>query len=284
MKLQAAALGLFAALMFGGTATGQSTLPGAESDSMSNFPPSYQVHITPTQMVKNSTSGRVAPDYWSARGYDLNGILAKVYEVDARRIELPAALKDGTRYDFVVALPEAESQSQFLRRIQQAIGEHFHLRIALEAQSKDVYVLSAPTGKTPAIKVSQAAAGIFGSALQTMTVEVPSSPDGPPTKEEIEETARKIFSDQTGPGSIRGISSIQGISVSESTMEEFCHTLEMGLDRLVIDETNLKGTYDLEVHGEAKNAQELFALIHDQLGLMLTPATRSGEMLVVRQQ
>jgi uncharacterized protein (TIGR03435 family) len=50
----------------------------------------------------------------------------------------------------------------------------------------------------------------------------------------------------------------------------------------VIDETNLEGTYDLEVHGKARSSEEFLGMLHDQLGLVLTAEHRNIEMLVIR--
>src|SRR5258708_7276437 len=58
--------------------------------------------------------------------------------------------------------------------------------------------------------------------------------------------------------------------------------LEDGLERPIIDETGLDGTYDLEVHGDARSNEECLDILRDQLGLVLTPEHRNIEMLVIR--
>jgi len=50
----------------------------------------------------------------------------------------------------------------------------------------------------------------------------------------------------------------------------------------VIDETGLEGVYDLEVHGNAKDTEEFIRMLREQTGLVLTPATRSIEILTLR--
>jgi uncharacterized protein (TIGR03435 family) len=77
-----------------------------------------------------------------------------------------------------------------------------------------------------------------------------------------------------------GVSS-GGIAVSAGTIADFTHTLEPDLDRVLVDETKLAGSYDFQI-GNYTNEQELFKLLHDQLGLVVTPAQRKVTVLAVR--
>ena len=63
-------------------------------------------------------------------------------------------------------------------------------------------------------------------------------------------------------------------------MQGFARQLEPDLDRLLIDETHLPGGYDFTVGGYA-NEQSLFKVLHDELGLVVTPARRNVSMVVV---
>jgi hypothetical protein len=58
-------------------------------------------------------------------------------------------------------------------------------------------------------------------------------------------------------------------------------TSHEGLQRPIIDETNLEGTYDLEVHGNARTTEEFLVMLRDQLGLIL-PEHRNIEMPAIR--
>jgi uncharacterized protein (TIGR03435 family) len=250
---------------------------------MTDSPPSDQVHISPTKMADNRTAGASGPDHWSARGYNLKSILAKLYEVHTSRIDLPAPLDNGARYDFSVRLAQAEDRGRIERLVQEAIAERFQITMTIEPRLTDVYVLTAPKGRARAMKPAKdAVSGTpFRSSHSAVAFAVESPGSGPQTSEQITETGRKLLS-QFGPGPIHGASSIEGLSVSGSTMADFCHTLELGLDRLVVDETSLKGTYDLKISGSARTPQELIALVQQQLGLVLTPEKRNVEMLMVR--
>ena len=43
------------------------------------------------------------------------------------------------------------------------------------------------------------------------------------------------------------------------TMEQLCQVLEGGLDRLVIDETNLEGAFVLDIHAQAPSTGRIAA-------------------------
>jgi uncharacterized protein (TIGR03435 family) len=75
---------------------------------------------------------------------------------------------------------------------------------------------------------------------------------------------------------------LSNISAGNATMDQFRQDLERGLGRPVMDETGLEGAYDLEVHGNAKNNEEFIRMLREQTGLVLTPATRSVEILTLR--
>ncbi len=59
--------------------------------------------------------------------------------------------------------------------------------------------------------------------------------------------------------------------------------LEGGLDRPIVDETHLGGTYALNVHSEALSTREFLHVLCDKLGLVVTPGRREISMLVARQ-
>ena len=65
-------------------------------------------------------------------------------------------------------------------------------------------------------------------------------------------------------------------------MADFRRVLEDGLKRPIVDETGLDGTYDFEVHGNARGTDEFLGMLRDQLGLVLTPGQGKIEMLVIR--
>jgi len=69
------------------------------------------------------------------------------------------------------------------------------------------------------------------------------------------------------------------ISGSAMTIENFRMSLESGLLRVVLDETGLKGTYDIAFYWNPKDEESVFREMRKQLGLELTKERRSIEVL-----
>jgi uncharacterized protein (TIGR03435 family) len=129
----------------------------------------------------------------------------------------------------------------------------------------EVYVLTAPNGKSPSMKSSPE-----DSHVSTADLSVELTEGGKDSGE--------VSSNHPG-------ASITGISVSDMTMAELCRGLEQPLDRLVIDETQLRGRYSFAVRDEGiHTTDEFLRRLHDQLGLVLAPGRRNVVMLVVRPE
>jgi uncharacterized protein (TIGR03435 family) len=211
--------------------------------------PFHPVRITPTTQADDTTSIEIASDHWTARGYDLKSLIAEIYDVDARRIDLPETAAKG-RYDVSLAFPEDQSDEATRRLLQQALQNKFALTITPEARSMEVYVITAPNGPGPALRPHKLAA--------------------------TEDMPQFSYQGRDCPGISSG-----GISATAGTISEFRRTLEPNLDRLLINETNLPGAYDFKI-GEYRSREELFQLLRIQLGLVVTPSRRNIEILAVR--
>jgi uncharacterized protein (TIGR03435 family) len=222
---------------------------------------SAEVHITPTTMKAGSTSIEVAGDRWNARGYDLKTLISQIYDVDVRRIDLPDELGDDVRYDVTLQLPREVDEDAMQHMLESALERRFRLTIAHESRAMDVYVLTAPDGP--------------GAGLQQ---------HGGVTKL-VAQGADDAAADDAGQITYFGKDcsdvSSGGIAASAGTIAEFRRTLEPDLDRLLVDETNLKGSYDFKI-GNYADQQELFKLMHDELGIVVTPAQRQVTVLTVR--
>ncbi len=173
-----------------------------------------------------------------------------VYEKDPSRIVLPASFDNGERYDFVLVLPHEEERETIYRLAQQDIEKHFQMSATLEMRLSDVYVMTALEGKTPSAKTGEEAFG--GGSMSWSGPEMALPAGTPPTMEAL----RKARA-----------GGISNISATNATMDEFRRSLEAGLGRPIVDESNMKGVYDLAVHGEARKPEEFFQMLRDQLGL-----------------
>jgi uncharacterized protein (TIGR03435 family) len=208
-----------------------------------DFPPSYQVHILPTIMAKPGITSTSRGNYWVARGWDLKSMIPEAWHVDRSRLDITNVNLD-ERYDFAMVLPQPETQETIYQYVRQAIQDQFQLRIALEPESKDVYVLTAPNGLSPSVKIlPKVTHGAFGSGM--------------------------------------GLSD-HSLSANGITTERLSHMLERFLGRLIVDETKIDDRFDVNVHGEGQGRYALIALLRDKVGLVLTPDHRVVEMLVVR--
>jgi uncharacterized protein (TIGR03435 family) len=247
-------------------------MPGIE-DHKPKFPPSYDVHIAASTEDGTSSSG--GGDFWSVRGLTLKMLIAETYdmEMEPGRIDFPDASAAEKRYDVALVLPEEESHSAMMHRVQEALEEKFNLTIRPETRATEVYVLTAPKGTGPSLHSVKSSGGGFVSS--STAVSEWKSPDGrPPTAKDLQDFMEKQKADS-------GIS-VSSISVDEGTVADFCRTLEQGLDRPVVDETHLAGAYDFEVNRGDRTKEEFFQVLADQLGLVVTPGVRNVSVVVVR--
>jgi uncharacterized protein (TIGR03435 family) len=259
-----------------------------------DVPPSTEVTIKPTERrLHEGVSSRRAPDYWVLEGIPLKDMLSTLHDIQKERIELPPALDDDRRYDFLLVLPQHESGETMDRLMREGIEKCFRIRVTAEVRDMDVYVLTAPNGAISATRTSPNEAGIFASSLD---IQAPASApdhfigfrDPPwrrdeneaPTEDELTKMAGEFLKSLAG-GWKRGTVSICGMSAT-STMAQLCEMLEETLDRPVIDETNLDGTYELDIRTEATSGEQFLHALCDRLGLAATPARRKVTMVVVR--
>jgi uncharacterized protein (TIGR03435 family) len=234
-----------------------------------DIPPSFEVQISPSKT--KGTDESQGPDWWVQRGFDLKTVIAKVYEKDPSRIVLPDALQNEERYDFVLVPPHQMDPPEMHHLLQQAIEKRFHVSATIESRPVEVYVMTAVEGKTPPAKTGDASLGGGSVAWSSEWVVATPHGGGPPTPEMIREALSKLK-----------FAAMSSISAENTNMADFRRVLEDGLERPIIDETNLDGTYDLEVHGNASSTEEFIGMLRDQLGLVLRPEQRSIEMLMIR--
>ena len=148
------------------------------------------------------------------------------------------------------------------------IEVHFHIAVIRETRLMDVYVLTAPDGLSPSVKEARGEDGGIGTFGSMFYLE--RTGDETPRPESLDAFLR----DKPG--------ALVNIAASNATLAELGQLLEPGLDRFVVDETGLTGRYDLQVTGEATSTDEFRQRLRDQLGLVLTPASRNVTMLVAR--
>jgi len=225
----------------------------------------YQVHLDASTLKAGSTSIAIGSDSWSAKGYDLRTLIAQVYNVDVRRIDLPEGFGAGARYDLSVDLAADVDSTTMQQVLGDAIQKKFGVTIQPERRPMEVYVLTAPNGPGAAMHRHSFAAQRGRRSLVA---------DGDAEDGDGLERITYMGKDCSGVSS-------GGIDVSGGSMSEFRRTLEPDLDRVLLDETHLAGSFDFKIANYG-NQDELFKLLHDQLGLEVVRAERNVTVVTVR--
>jgi uncharacterized protein (TIGR03435 family) len=262
---------LSVSMVFGAAAAMAQSHPARRATRIEQGIAANLVHITATTMKAGSTSIEVGADRWNARGFDLKTLISQIYNVDMRRIDFPDNGLAAARYDMTLALPEDVDVDTMELILQGALEKKFGLAIAEQTRTMDVYVLTAPNGPGTALHPHVSAAR---RGAKPLLVSAGSAHDGDQSADVDLEQITYLGRDCSGVSS-------GGILASAGTIGEFRRTLEPDLDRLLVDETGLKGSYDFAI-GSYRNQDELFKQMHEQLGLAVTPAQRKVTVLTVR--
>lgn len=247
-----------------------------------DLPRSNEVRISPSKAEGGDSS--TGPDHWIRRGFELKEVLAEIQGTSPNRLELTAALDNGTRYDFILVPPQNEDDEAMKRQVLEGIQKYFHITVAPTVRPMDVYVMTVVNGKTPPRKSEEEAMGGSVGAV-SVSIEVPHAlqvPENTPrTRKAAEEATRRVMD---SPEFRQAMETAQliGASAFSSTVDEFCRELERGLHHPVINETGLTGYYDFKIQGTAKTTDEFFRTMRDQLGLVLTATQRAVEMITAK--
>jgi uncharacterized protein (TIGR03435 family) len=247
-------------------------MPRAE-DHKPDFAPSHTLHISPAKDQLNG-GDYAGDDYWSLQGFTLKSLISTITRLNPSSVDLSASLDTRTRYDFALVLPAPEDKESMSALIQQEIERQFHLVATHENRRRDVYVLTASEKKPPAAADSPnigfaSSVGYFSTAW-------------------VEAAGRNPVPSDLDPSDFKlpSISEITDVDLI-GTADEFCHFLEQGLDRPIVNETGLKGNFKFEVkgredepHGNTPPAHDFVERLRDQLGLIVTEEQREVDTLV----
>ena len=214
-----------------------------------------RVQIAPTAMRTNAATVEKSATAWSAHGLELKALIAQIYNVDVRQVDLADAGNASGRFDLTVSLPREVSADEMRSLLADAVQRKFGVDIAPEVRSMYVYAMTAPNGPGSGLHPHAIAARAENRAMQ----------------------AEQSANDGT---ECSGAESA-GIAVTDKTIAELGRTMERGLDRVLLDETNLAGTYDVQL-GAYRSKEELFQLLREQLGLVVRLAERKVTVVKVR--
>ena len=183
-------------------------------------------------------------------------MLEMSYGVHARQIENAPPWLGTERFD-VRGLPDVEGQPnvmQFQEMVRKLLAERFGLKLHTGKRDMPRYTLTRVKG-------------------------------GP--KMELTKSAPDALQEING-STTTGVTTYQ---MNNVTVDALAHNLQANLDRPVVDETGLKGKYDLtlkwareDIPAEADtdpNVPRLFTAIQEQLGLKMEPSKGQVEVLVI---
>jgi uncharacterized protein (TIGR03435 family) len=209
---------------------------------------------------------------WTIGSATLRTILSEIYGVSERRIDLPDTLDDDVRYDIVLALGHVQSVEAMARLMQDGIERKFNVAITRETREVDVYAVTAPSGSINAHRHSDIDGGGLGAMTFGAMIDLP---------ELTEKRANRLLSAIEGHPAGSQLP-IKGLSGSMS-MHALCEMLERFLGRPVVDDTNITGTYDIDVRTDAGTSEGFLEALRDRIGLVVTPSRRSLPILAVRR-
>ena len=96
------------------------------------FVPSETVHIMRSG-DESDWEWAVGSRHWLMLGANLRSLVARAWGVDQDRLEVPAQLQDGTRYDIVLLLPHEEPDTQMAVRVQRALEAQFRISVGRDS-------------------------------------------------------------------------------------------------------------------------------------------------------
>jgi uncharacterized protein (TIGR03435 family) len=232
------------------------------ADPRPAFAPSNTVHISSTTMDQPGTGSSSGDNFWSLKGVNLKELITRVYRINPSRIDLPPRLDTSARYDVALVLPAPASDEAMRALIQHGIEDHFHLTATRVTRATDVYVVSALADPPAAYKA--APEPDRGSSIQGSQV--------------VFTLARS----QESPIVLRPLSpaEINGLDLSNATLDQFCQTLEPSLDRPVVNETHLQGAYNFNFGWTRDTRNDFLARLRQQMNLVIQPSNRNVEILV----
>ncbi len=230
-------------------------------DKRPNFSPSYTVHI---EKARDEAGGGNfgSSDYWSLQGYTVKSVLAEMLDVNPIRIELPASVDSTAQYDVSIVLPKPEDRDAMRLLIRQGVEDYFHLTATHENKLRDVYVLTGTSDGLHRSSVDRHGGGSFSSSMS------------------FEANAKDVDRD-----SEYKIDAVTGVSMGGATVDEFCHMLEQNLDRPLLNESKIEGSFDFQISELAPTAKQprkgdFVERLGDELGLVITPEQRNVETTV----
>jgi len=224
------------------------------------------VRLNKTGMRGGSMDFSKGGERFTATNMPLGALVLIAYKITVRQLSGPGALLS-EKYDVAAKAERAVSPDEMLRMLQALLVERFKLVVRQETKEVPVYALA--IGKSgPKLQQSNP------SENDGATPRTPSSAGGTEPR-----SGHLIFKNESMPDFAWALSRTAGIG-----------------DRVVVDDTGLKGNYDFELTFERDSAPagadvgepaarlvgpSIFSALQEQLGLKLEPKKAPVEFLII---
>ena len=231
--------------------------------------------------------GTASPRIWRCSNVPLAFLISRAYGFQAWQF-LPNDPCCRERFDLNAELPEGATKEQFQQMMRSLLEERFRLKLHYERKEMPVYGLtvaeSGPKMKESAAATSSAAEDPWAPS------EFDAGKDGYP-----------VF--PPGRGGLAGANGHYRWVGFHVSMQEIARTLSFHLGRPVVDETGLKGQYDIELRwwidvawlleqsgrqddvkdlgGTGRSGPSLIRAVQDQLGLKLNSRRGPGDVVAI---
>jgi uncharacterized protein (TIGR03435 family) len=222
------------------------------------FAPSRTVHILysgsqpPQEPVVNH-----AGNVFSAYGFTLKDIIVRAWEGNRWHIDIPPALRDDARFDFLLVLPQPETVATYLGLLQAAIEQHFAVHVTRESRMRDVYALTNTNFR--------------GQILRRY-----------PDPEPGTGVSSLPFSVFAGRPKDAPMFPLDAFAVHSVPFAFLVSWFEEILGGQVIDETRLPGVYCFELRERVTTLAAFIELLREEAGLLITRERREILTLVIR--
>jgi len=224
------------------------------------FVPSRTVHILHSGMrPPHPPVINHAGTVFSAYGFTLEDIVVRAWEGSRWHVDITPGLSDGTRFDFLMVLPQKETVATCLGLLQSAIEQHFAVRVKRETRMRDVYVLTNTNAGGQMLRRYPDLEPGTAFSIVAFSVFMGRSPDAP------------MFP-------------LDAFTVHSVPFLGLVNWFEEILGGQVIDETVLPGIYGFELKERVNTPEAFIQLLRNEAGLVITRQRREIPTLIVRQR
>jgi uncharacterized protein (TIGR03435 family) len=201
--------------------------------------PQFEVaSIKPAELGRVSPRGPGGPGtpdpsriYYTDKS--LKDLIFSAYAPMPYQVDVPTWMEQGERFDIIATIPPGSVKSDVPSMLQALLVERFHLKLKHEIKDMPAYSLS--LGKT-GMKMKEYDAVLPDNIIEALKMSGLDS-DGVPTVPPGYSTAMMYSANgQTF------------IAMARQPMERLCRFLSSALEYPVVDQTNLKGRYDVRLH------------------------------------